>query len=37
MQSWNLRDEECFDREVWRKKVDVFGFRKTCVYTEQLL
>jgi hypothetical protein len=34
MQRRNLKDEECFDRELWRKKI-VFGLRK-AVFTEKI-
>jgi hypothetical protein len=29
MQRRNLKDDKCFDRELWRNKV-VFGLRKTA-------
>jgi hypothetical protein len=34
MQIRNLKDEECFDREIWRKKNYVFRLRKT-VYSQK--
>jgi hypothetical protein len=30
----NLKDEECFDRELWREKRYVFGLRR-AVFTEK--
>jgi hypothetical protein len=30
MQRRNLKDEECFDLELWKKNNYVFGLRKTA-------
>jgi hypothetical protein len=34
MQRRNLKDEECFDREIWKTS---FGVEENCVFTEKLL
>jgi hypothetical protein len=36
MQRRNLKDEECFDRELWRKKLCLW-VEETSVFTEKFL
>jgi hypothetical protein len=36
LQRRNLEDEECFDRELWRKKLCLW-VEENCVFTEKFL